>query len=290
MAPYRINRQIALLAASVLASLPCCGGVTVTNQPPRAKSLLGRALSALRSETFDPADPTQINTSAGVAALFNTIRTPEGAGLTYGSELNLAYVLDAFSDYSIGLDLPLLQSDLPGNARRFGLGDLTINNLYIPYRSADEGARFLGAGAQLPVTVPTGAFEAGLGEGNWGLTPGLLVGVRVGSFRLYPILTYRFTVEGRGEVGLDRSASSEGPGLDLVLTGGLPDPWYVVLTPHYAYDRRAESDPHTLDLTVQVGRMLGSRFNQSLGLSATQELLDRPGPQSSFRLSYAYYF
>lgn len=254
------------------------------------KSGLARVFTALRSQRFDPADPTQISTSAGVAGVFNTFRNPQGKGLTYGLEVNLEYVMSALDDYSLGLDLPFLRSDLPGLERQFGIGDLTINNLYVPYRSTASSTGLLGLGFQLPVTAPSGSYRAGLGEGNWSLAPGVLAGFKWKGLRLFPIAGYRFPIEGEGEIGRDRTPLFEGPSFDLLLAGGLPDPWYSVLTPGYTYNNRADTDAHSLTLNLQIGRMLGAKFNQTLGLSITHELLDRPGALLNLRLYYTYYY
>lgn len=279
-----------LILAAILLILPASTfSAEVPPAEPVGDSFFNRVFRVFRSERYDPTDPTQLNTYATGSLTLNHLRTPQGRGFTYGLNLEAAYVLEVMDNYALGFDLPLLYSDIPGKRRRFGVGDLTINNSFIPYRTQDPDAFWNAGGILCSITVPSGAFDAGLGAGNWQLAPALVLSFNMGPVRAIPTMGYQFGFAGSGQSGLDRAPLSEGPSIDLVVTGPVPDPWYMALTPHYFYDRLAPADAHNFSLTLQAGRLIGKRLNQAIQLEITRELLQSFGIQTSASLSYTYY-
>jgi len=289
--PRRLLIGICLVAAVVPLTSPSrVFGEEAASDAPGKRSLFNRAFRVFRPERYDPADPTQLNTYSTGKLQLNHLRTPQGRGLTYGFSLEAGYVLEAVDNYSLGFELPFLRSDVPGTHRGIGVGDVVINNALIPYRNEDADAFWNAGGILCSITAPTGDFDDGLGAGNWQLVPALALSFKLGPVRAIPVTGYQFAFAGSGQPGLDRASLSEGPALELIITGPLPDPWYTALTPRYYYDRLASAEMHSFSLRLLAGRLLGKRLNQAIELDITQELLQRFGTQTTVMTSYTYFF
>jgi len=282
--------QGVMIAGLMLAAVTVTFGETQSEEASSQRTFFRRVFGVLRSERYDPTDPTQLSTFTELAVQLNEVRTSEGHGLTYGVKLTGSYVLEAVDNYALGFELPLLQSDIPGLKRQFGLGDITMNNTFVPYRKEDLDGWFNAAGLFCSVTMPTGQFDAGLGAGNWLVAPALLLSFEVGPVRAFPSVGYQFAFAGSGTVGRNRAPLSEGPLVNTVLAGPVPDPYYIAITPQYFYDRLAASNPHAFSLTLQMGRMLGKRWNQSIELKLTREWLQETGNVISGQVAYVYYY
>ncbi len=148
-----------------LASLALC--LNLALRPVVVLGADAPALPDAAPEVVDQADKTGTNPlnfqrTLGLKNEFN------GIGGRYANFTRLTYSEPLRANVKLGLELPLLATDLSG-ADKFGLSDITIKASWIPYAT-----RKMGVALGTDLILPT-ATDDFLGSEKWQIAPNLTV-------------------------------------------------------------------------------------------------------------------
>jgi len=155
------------------------------------------------NKDIDPSKPTNLYTQ--VNAQFEYQDAVSGADLL-GSRFNIQYAPN--SNNLIIAELPILYNQV---TRKTGFSDVRVRYFTVVKRNINP--RLIAVAPFLDVTAPTGSTQQGLGQGNWSIATGAVIGYVVSpKFALFP---------GMGYVHIARPAAS-GPasnGITLQMNG-----------------------------------------------------------------------
>jgi|GEM_PF-5326248 len=184
----------------------------------------------------------------------------EQSGYRMRAILSGSYALPRLK-MSFGFDeIPLVRYEVPGRSEDWMLGDIILRYGYVPYLSPRQD---LGVVAVANLTLPTGDFEGGAGEGRYNLEPRLFLPYRVNPFyTVVPGIYYQFTLA-KKEAGVQDSKFLT---LRLINIFYPTRGSYLIVEPRLFRD--FESNATSGELRFQAGTMITPNLNAYLEYSA----------------------
>ena len=129
---------------------------------------------------IDPSKPTNLYTQVNMNVEYQAGKTQN----LFGVRANIQYALNP--DNLFLIELPLLNNDVTS---KFGIGDMRIRYFNAIKRNISKS--FIAIAPFADVSLPTGSFRDGLGNSNWSLAGGVVLGFVVSrKLSLFPGINY----------------------------------------------------------------------------------------------------
>jgi hypothetical protein len=155
---------------------------------------------------IDPSKPTNLYTQVNLNGEYQGGKTQN----LFGVRANIQYALNP--DNLFLIELPLLNNDLTS---KFGVGDMRIRYFNAIKRNITKS--FIAIAPFADVSLPTGSFRDGLGNSNWSLAGGVVLGFVVSKkLSLFPGINYvHLTKPGTNLIPEENKFTSNGVGFQF---------------------------------------------------------------------------